>query len=117
MILLVVLYGYDAWSLTLREEHRLRVIGNRVLRIIFGPKKDEVIGCWRKLHNEELHNLYSSLSIIRMMGDEMGRACISHATEKEYIRDFDEKSRMKEDVDIGGRIIVRWILERQDGVV
>jgi hypothetical protein len=53
--------------LTLREEHSLRVIENRVLRRIFGPKKDEVIGGWRKLHYEELHNLYSSPIIIRMM--------------------------------------------------
>jgi hypothetical protein len=51
---------------TLREEHRLRVFENRVLRRIFGPKRDEVTGGWRKLHNEELHNLYSSPSIIRM---------------------------------------------------
>jgi hypothetical protein len=55
------------WSLTLREEHRLRVFENRALRRIFGPKRDEVTGEWRKLHNEELHNLYSSPSIIRMI--------------------------------------------------
>jgi hypothetical protein len=47
----MVLYGCETWSLTLREEHRLRVFENRVLRGIFGPKGDEVIGCWRKLHN------------------------------------------------------------------
>jgi chemotaxis methyl-accepting protein methylase len=52
-----VLYGGETWSLTLREEHRLRVFENRVLRRIFGPKKDDVIRVWRKLHNEELHNL------------------------------------------------------------
>jgi hypothetical protein len=52
---------------TLREEHRLRVFENRVLRRIFGPKRDEVKGDWRKLHNEELHNLYSSPNIIRMI--------------------------------------------------
>jgi hypothetical protein len=50
----VVLYGCETWSLTLREEHRLRVFENRVLRRIFGPKRDEVTGGWRKLHNEEL---------------------------------------------------------------
>jgi hypothetical protein len=54
------LYGCETWSLTLREENRLRVFENRVLRKIFGPKRDEVIGEWRKLHNEELHILYSS---------------------------------------------------------
>jgi hypothetical protein len=51
----------------LREEHRLRVFENRVLRKIFGPKRDEVTGGWRKLHNEELHGLYSSPSIIRVI--------------------------------------------------
>jgi hypothetical protein len=67
IILPVVLYGCEAWSLTLREEDRLRVFENRVLRGISGPKRDEVTGGWRKLHNEELHNLYSSPSIIRMI--------------------------------------------------
>jgi hypothetical protein len=59
--------GVETWSLTLKEEHRLREYENRALRRIFGPKRDEVIGGWRKLHNEELHNLYSSPSIIRMI--------------------------------------------------
>jgi hypothetical protein len=67
IILPVVLYGCEIWSLTLREEHRLRVFENRVLRRIFGPKRDEVTGGWRKLHNEELQDLYSSPSIIRMI--------------------------------------------------
>jgi hypothetical protein len=67
IILPVVLYGRETWSFTLREEHRLRVFENRVLRRIFGPKKDEVTGEWRKLHNEELHNLYSSPDIIRQV--------------------------------------------------
>jgi hypothetical protein len=56
----VVLYWCETWSLTLREEHRLRVFENRVLRRIFGPKRDEVTVEWRKLHNEELCDLYSS---------------------------------------------------------
>jgi hypothetical protein len=60
IILPVILYGCETLSLTLREEHRLRVFENRVLRRIFGPKRDEVTGEWRKLHNEQLHNLYSS---------------------------------------------------------
>jgi hypothetical protein len=67
IILPVVLYGCETWSLTLREEYRLRMLLNRVLRRIFGPKMDEVIGGWRKLHNEELHRSYSSPSIIRMI--------------------------------------------------
>jgi hypothetical protein len=54
---LVVLYGCETWSLTLRKEHRRRVFENRLLRIIFEPKRDEVAGTSRKLHNEELHNL------------------------------------------------------------
>jgi hypothetical protein len=62
----VVLYGPETLSLTVREEHKLRVFENRVLRI-FGPKRDGVTGGWRKLHNEELHNLYSSPSIIRII--------------------------------------------------
>ncbi|KAJ4429551.1 hypothetical protein ANN_21720 [Periplaneta americana] len=61
----VVLYGCETWTLTLREEHRLRVFENKVLRQIFGAKRDEVTGEWRKLHNTELHALYSSPDIIR----------------------------------------------------
>jgi hypothetical protein len=63
----VVLYGFVTWSLTLREEHRLRVFENRVLRGIFGAKSDDVTGGCRKLHNEELHNLYPSTSMITMI--------------------------------------------------
>ncbi|KAJ4449257.1 hypothetical protein ANN_00654 [Periplaneta americana] len=65
VILPVVLYGCKTWTLTLREEHRLRVFENKVLRKIFGVKRDEVTGEWRKLHNAELHALYSSPDIIR----------------------------------------------------
>jgi hypothetical protein len=71
------------WSLTSREEHRLRVFENRVLRRIFGPKRDEVTGGWRKMHNEELHNLYS-LPIGMIKGDEMGRACSTHGEKHAY---------------------------------
>jgi hypothetical protein len=67
LILPVVSYGCKTWTLTLREEHRLRVSENRVLRRIFGPKRDEVTGEWRKLHIEELHNLYSSPDIFRQI--------------------------------------------------
>jgi hypothetical protein len=67
VILPVVLYGCETLSLTLREVHRLRVFENRVLRRIFGPKKDEVTGGWRKLHNAELHGLYSSPSLVRVI--------------------------------------------------
>jgi hypothetical protein len=71
IILPVVLYGCETWSPTLREEHRLRVFENRVLRRIFGPKKDEVTRGWRKTHNEELRNLYSPPSIIRIINSRM----------------------------------------------
>jgi len=67
IILPVVLYGCETWSLTLCDEHRLRVFENSVLRGIFGPKKDEITGKWRKLHNEELNNLYSSTSVVRVI--------------------------------------------------
>jgi hypothetical protein len=66
-ILQVVLYGCETWSLTLREEQILKVFENRVLRRIFGPKRDEVTGDWRKLDGGELHNLYSSPDIIRQI--------------------------------------------------
>jgi hypothetical protein len=62
----VVLYGCDTWPVTLKEEHRLRVLENGVLRKIFGPKRDKVTGEWRRLHNEELNDLYSP-NIIRVI--------------------------------------------------
>jgi hypothetical protein len=67
LILPVVLYGCETWSLTLREEHRLTFFENRLLRRIFGPKRDEITGEWGKLHNGELHILYSSPDIIRQI--------------------------------------------------
>jgi hypothetical protein len=67
IILPVVLYGCESWSLTPREECRLRVFENKVLRRIFGPKRDEVTGEWRRLHNKELYALYSSPYIIRVI--------------------------------------------------
>jgi len=73
IILPVVLYGCETWSLTLREERRLRMFENRVLRRVFGPKSDEVTGDWRKLHNEELSDLYSLPNIVRVVkGDGRG---------------------------------------------
>jgi len=67
IILPVVLYGCETWSLTLREERRQRVFENRVLRRVFGPKRDEVTGEWRKLYIEELRDLYSLLNIVRVV--------------------------------------------------
>jgi hypothetical protein len=66
VILPVVLYGCETWSLTLEEEHRLRIFENRVLRKIFGPKREED-GSWRKLHNDKLHSLYYSPNIVRVI--------------------------------------------------
>jgi hypothetical protein len=66
VILPVVLYGCETWSLTLAEEQRLKIFENRVLRRIFGPKREED-GSWRKLHNDELHSLYSSPNILRVI--------------------------------------------------
>jgi hypothetical protein len=63
----VVLYGYEKWSVTERVEHKLRVFEKRVLRRMFGPKRDGVTGGWRELHNEELHDLYCLSSIIRII--------------------------------------------------
>jgi hypothetical protein len=67
IILSIVLYGCETWSLTLREKRRLRVFENRVFRRIFGPMKNEGTGDWRKLHNEELNDLYCSPNIVRVI--------------------------------------------------
>jgi hypothetical protein len=78
IILPVVLYGCETWSLTLREEHRLTVFENRALRRIFGPKRNEVTGEWRKLHNEELHILYSFPNIIMQIKSRLGGTYGTH---------------------------------------
>jgi hypothetical protein len=75
--------GCETWSLTLREEHRLRVYENRVLRTIFEPKRGEVTGGCRKFHNEELHNSYSSPNIIRMTKSRM--RWVRHAARMERL--------------------------------
>jgi hypothetical protein len=87
IILPAVLYGCETWSLILREEHRLRVFENRVLRRIFGPKRDEVTGEWRKMHNWELHNLYSSPDIIRQVKSRRKRWAghVAHMEVERYV--------------------------------
>jgi hypothetical protein len=80
----VVSYWCETWSLILREEHGLRVFENRVLRRLFGPKSDEVIIGWRKLHNKELHNLYGSPSIMKMVKASLMR-CAGHGGVEECI--------------------------------
>ena len=67
IILPVVLYGWETWSLTLKGERKLRVFENMVIRRIFGPRRDEVMGEWRRLHNKELNDLYSSPNIVRVI--------------------------------------------------
>jgi hypothetical protein len=107
-------------SLTLREEHELRVFENRVLRRIFGPKRDEVTGGWRKLHNEELHNLYSSPSTIRMMKARWmrwaGHVRVARMEEKKnacrIFVGMPEGNNHWEEQDVGGWTILKWILER-----
>jgi hypothetical protein len=115
----VVLYGRENWSLTLREEHRLRTFEHRVLRRIFGPKRCEVTGGWRKLYNEELHNLYSSPSIIKVIKSrrmrwaghvaQMGRRGIYVGYWWECQK---ERGDHWEDQYVGGWTILKWILER-----
>jgi hypothetical protein len=84
IILPVVLNGCETWSQILREEHRLKVFENRVLRRIFGPKRDEVTGEWRKLHNKELCDLYSSPSIIRIIKSRRMR-WVGHGGEDKHL--------------------------------
>ena len=121
ILMYVVLYGCETWSLTLREEHRLRVFENRVLKRVFGPKRDEVTREWRKLHNEELNDLYSLPNIVRViksrrmrwaghvarMGEDSGvhRVLVGKPEGK---RPLGRPRR---------RIILRWIFRKLEGVV
>jgi hypothetical protein len=116
IILPVVLYGCETLSLTLREEHRLRVFENRVLRRIFGPKRYEVTGGWRKLHNKELHGLYFSPSIVRVIRARRMRWA-EHVARMGEVRAAHnilvgrpEGRRPLEDLGVDGRITLRWIL-------
>ena len=88
----VVLNGCETWSLTPREECRLRVFENRVLRRIFGSKRDQVTGEWRRLHKEKLYALYSSPNIIRVIKSRMGRACSTYRRDERCILGFDRKT-------------------------
>jgi hypothetical protein len=100
IILPVVLYGCETWSLTLNEDHRLRVFENRVLRRIFGPKRDEVTGKWRKLHSEELHILYSSPNKYNTRQIKSRRmrwaGHVTHGRGEDCVQGFYGKARRKE---------------------
>ena len=86
--MLVALCGSEQWSLTLRDEHRLSVFENRVLRKIFGPMRDEVTGDWRRLHNTNLHDLYSSSHMYVKKPNMIMGACGMYGREKRCIQGF-----------------------------
>jgi hypothetical protein len=117
IILPVVLYGHETRSLTLREERRLRMSENRVLRGIFGPKRDEVTGVWRKLHNEELHDLYYSPNVQVIKSRRMRRAghVAQMGEERGMYRVLVRKPEGKShwgDPGTDGRIILRRIFKK-----
>jgi hypothetical protein len=102
----VILYGCEAWSLTLREEHRLRVLENRALKTIFGPKRKGVVGGWRMLHIEGLHILHSSSSIIRMTKSRRmrwaGHKCGRRGTHKGYSWERKKETTRKTKMQVSG---------------
>jgi hypothetical protein len=123
IIIPVVLYGCETWSLTLREEHRLRVFDNRVLRRIFGPTRDKVTGEWRKLHSGELYNLYSLPDIIRQIKSRRMK-WVGHVASMGEGRNVyrvlvgkPEGKNHLEDHGVDGRMGSEWILRRLVGGV
>jgi len=119
IILPVVLYGCKTWLLTLREEHRLRVFENTVLRRIFGPQRDEVTREWRKLHNEELDVLYSSPNSVRVIKSRIrwtGHvACMGEKRGVYRVLAGKPKGkRLYGGPGIYGKIILRWIFRKWD---
>ena len=122
-IILPVLYGCETWSLTLREECRLRVFDNRVLKRLFGPKRDEVIGEWRRLHNEELYAPYFPPNIIRVTKSRTLRwaghvACMRRCVVRTefWWGNLREVVYLK-NPGLDGNIILNWIFEEWDGVM
>jgi hypothetical protein len=109
----VVRYGYETWSLALREEHRQRVFENRIRKGIFKLKRNEMLRGWRKVHNEELHNSYSLPSIINMIKSRRMRWAghVARMEKRNAYRILLGNPEGK-DHDVGGWMILKWILER-----
>jgi hypothetical protein len=114
---LVVLYGCETWCLTLREERRLRVFENRLLRRMFGPKRDGTIGGWTKLNNEEFHKSSISVNTARITERKrtrrVGRGIFM--TDKGNVQNFGRRKRKidhKEDLDADGKIVLKLILKK-----
>jgi hypothetical protein len=111
-------HGCETWSLILREEPRLRVFENTVMRGIYGPKRDEVTGEWRKLYNEELHDLYSSPNIVRVIKS-IRMSCVGHVAlmgRREVCTgcwwgNLRERGQWG-DPGVGGIIILRWMFRK-----
>jgi len=118
IILSVVLYGCKTWSLTLREECRLRVFETRVMMKVFGPKRDEVTGEWRKLHNEELNDLYCSPNIVCTIKLRRMRWAghVARMWERRGVYRVlvgkPEGKRPLEDPGADGKIILRWVFRK-----
>jgi len=112
----VFVYGCENWSLTLRAKHRLKLFKNRLLKRIFAPKRVEVTGEWRKLHNEELNDLYSSPTIVRVIKSRRIRWS-GHVVRRGEVytgfwwRKLRERDHMG-DSGVDGRIIFRWVLRK-----
>ena len=120
-VILHVVYGCETWSFTLREEHRLRVFENRVLRGIFWAKRDEVMGEWRKLHNEELNDLYCSPNIFRVikwrrmgLAGHVARIRDRIGTYRVFMGTSEGRDQL-EDPDVNGSIILNRFLRKWDG--